>query len=38
MNNDHYRDDPDYFALLFGKMAQPAYMRAVYDFLRARDI
>ena len=38
MNKDHYSDDPDYFSRLFGKMAEPRHMRAVYDFLRARDI
>lgn len=38
MNDDHYRDDPDYFKRLFGAMAKPKYMRAVFDYLRARDI
>ena len=41
VDSAHVDDDPDYFAKLFaddGGMADRKFMRAVYDFLRARDI
>ena len=36
--SEHMAEDPDYFTRLFGKMSDKTYMRAVFDFLRARDI